>query len=330
MPQTAQCYAAAPRFSSGLIQAIQAVVWPVAVVHQALGAAPRPDSDAQQLCGCRATTPPMELPTSRRTTASQSPAGPRGRSRTAPLDSPSGPGADRCARSRVNDGVASCQHWLEGQWLVLAPSLNHSTVRHWGAHQAPAYGLFQLQTVVGPRLLSPASGEPMAWTEVSWFTRWTCQLGAVLGVILAAPGCCQPAGCCLGKEHHGRPSGLLAGGLRSKTARDGKSTLAADAVWCELRWLGGWLLLRLGLRSRSPLVQSLRLLARRGVEPLQGEKSFPTFVGEPRGCSPIWLRCFRPWRITAAACPCPAHRIPAPTRSASGGNSAPGLAAPLI
>ena len=42
----------------------------------------------------------------------------------------------------------------------------------------------------------------------------------------------------------------------------------------QLRWLGGWLLLRLGLRSRSPLAQSLRLLARRGVEPLQGE-SFP-------------------------------------------------------
>ena len=38
--------------------------------------------------------------------------------------------------------------------------------------------------------------------------------------------------------------------------------------------LGGWLLLRLGLRPRSPLAQSLRLLARRGVEPLQGE-SFP-------------------------------------------------------
>ena len=55
----------------------------------------------------------------------------------------------------------------------------------------------------------------------------------------------------------------------------------------QLRWLGvvivvggfaalagGWLLLRLGLRSRSPLAQSLRLLARRGVVPLQGE-SFP-------------------------------------------------------
>ncbi|MEE2696112.1 MAG: hypothetical protein VYB57_03350 [Cyanobacteriota bacterium] len=38
--------------------------------------------------------------------------------------------------------------------------------------------------------------------------------------------------------------------------------------------LGGWLLLRLGLRPRSPLAQSIRLLARRGVEPLQGE-SFP-------------------------------------------------------
>ena len=56
----------------------------------------------------------------------------------------------------------------------------------------------------------------------------------------------------------------------------------------QLRWLGvaivvgvfaavavGWLLLRLGLRSRTPLAQSLRLLARRGVIPLQGE-SFPT------------------------------------------------------
>ena len=55
----------------------------------------------------------------------------------------------------------------------------------------------------------------------------------------------------------------------------------------QLRWLGvtivaggfvavaaGWLLLRLGLRSRSPLALSLRLLARRGVEPHQGE-SFP-------------------------------------------------------
>jgi transglutaminase-like putative cysteine protease len=55
----------------------------------------------------------------------------------------------------------------------------------------------------------------------------------------------------------------------------------------QLRWLGvvivvsglaallaGWLLLRLAHRPRSPLAQSLRLLARRGVEPLQGE-SFP-------------------------------------------------------
>jgi len=55
----------------------------------------------------------------------------------------------------------------------------------------------------------------------------------------------------------------------------------------QLRWLGvtvvvsgcsavagGWLLLRVGRRSRSPLAQSLRLLARRGVVPLQGE-SFP-------------------------------------------------------
>ena len=55
----------------------------------------------------------------------------------------------------------------------------------------------------------------------------------------------------------------------------------------QLRWLGvaivgggfvavagGWLLLRMGLRSRSPLAQSLRLLARRGVVPQQGE-SFP-------------------------------------------------------
>ena len=55
----------------------------------------------------------------------------------------------------------------------------------------------------------------------------------------------------------------------------------------QLRWLGvaivvsgiaalagGWLLLRLALRPRSPLSLSLRLLARRGVVPLQGE-SFP-------------------------------------------------------
>ena len=55
----------------------------------------------------------------------------------------------------------------------------------------------------------------------------------------------------------------------------------------QLRWLGvaivmgcsaslatGWLLLRLGLWSRSPLAQSLHLMARRGVVPLQGE-SFP-------------------------------------------------------
>ena len=55
----------------------------------------------------------------------------------------------------------------------------------------------------------------------------------------------------------------------------------------QLRWLGvaivvggmaaltaGWLLLHLGLRSRSPLSQSLRLLARWGVVPQQGE-SFP-------------------------------------------------------
>ena len=56
----------------------------------------------------------------------------------------------------------------------------------------------------------------------------------------------------------------------------------------QLRWLGvaivgggfvaivaGWLLLRLWLRPRSPLAQSLRLLARWGVIPMQGE-SFPT------------------------------------------------------
>ncbi len=52
----------------------------------------------------------------------------------------------------------------------------------------------------------------------------------------------------------------------------------------QLRWLGvaivgggfvaiagGWLLLRMGLRSRSSLAQSLRLLARWGVVPLPGE-----------------------------------------------------------
>ena len=55
----------------------------------------------------------------------------------------------------------------------------------------------------------------------------------------------------------------------------------------QLRWLGvtvvvtgfaavagGWLLLRVGLRPRSPLVQSLRVLGRLGVVPQQGE-SFP-------------------------------------------------------
>ena len=52
----------------------------------------------------------------------------------------------------------------------------------------------------------------------------------------------------------------------------------------QLHWLGvtvmgsgfavvaaGWLLLRLGLRPHSPLAQSLRLLARWGVVPQQGE-----------------------------------------------------------
>ena len=55
----------------------------------------------------------------------------------------------------------------------------------------------------------------------------------------------------------------------------------------QLRWLGvtavvsgfvavagGWLVLRMGIRPRSSLVQSLRLLTRLGVVPLQGE-SFP-------------------------------------------------------
>ena len=55
----------------------------------------------------------------------------------------------------------------------------------------------------------------------------------------------------------------------------------------QLRWLGatvvvsgfvavagGWLLLRMGIRPRSPLMQSLRLLTRLGAVPLQGE-SFP-------------------------------------------------------
>ena len=50
----------------------------------------------------------------------------------------------------------------------------------------------------------------------------------------------------------------------------------AVVVGVSAALLGGWLLLRLGLRPRSPLAQSLRLLARRGVEPLQGE-SFQHF-----------------------------------------------------
>ncbi|WP_156957658.1 transglutaminase family protein [Synechococcus sp. KORDI-52] len=68
---------------------------------------------------------------------------------------------------------------------------------------------------------------------------------------------------------------------------------ANQLVWlqmlfgAQLRWLGvaivgggmvavaaGWLLLRVGLRPRSPLAQSLRLLALWGVRPLPGE-SFP-------------------------------------------------------
>lgn len=66
----------------------------------------------------------------------------------------------------------------------------------------------------------------------------------------------------------------------------------------QLRWLGvtvvvsgfaavavGWLLLRMGLRSRSPLAQSLRLLARLGAEPLQGE-SFPRLCRRAAGMHP--------------------------------------------
>ena len=66
----------------------------------------------------------------------------------------------------------------------------------------------------------------------------------------------------------------------------------------QLRWLGvvivvggfaaigaGWLLLRLGLRSRAPLDQSLRLLARRGVMPQKGE-SFPRLCGRAAKIQP--------------------------------------------
>ena len=66
----------------------------------------------------------------------------------------------------------------------------------------------------------------------------------------------------------------------------------------QLRWLGvvivvggfaaigaGWLLLRLGLRSRAPLDQSLRLLARRGVMPQKGE-SFPQLCGRAAKMQP--------------------------------------------
>ena len=66
----------------------------------------------------------------------------------------------------------------------------------------------------------------------------------------------------------------------------------------QLRWLGvtvvvsgfaavagGWLVLRMGFRSRSPLVQSLRVLARLGVVPLQGE-SFPRLCRRAAGMHP--------------------------------------------
>jgi transglutaminase-like putative cysteine protease len=73
----------------------------------------------------------------------------------------------------------------------------------------------------------------------------------------------------------------------------------------QLRWLGvaivvgafaavavGWLLLRLGLRSRTPLAQSLRLLARRGVIPLQGE-SFPTLCRRAARMQPDLAQLFQ-------------------------------------
>ena len=56
-------------------------------------------------------------------------------------------------------------------------------------------------------------------------------------------------------------------------------------------------------------------------------KAFPLSVGEPRGCTPIWPRCFRPWRISNSSSPMPRSSHPsAGTIHASGGNSAPGLA----
>ena len=61
--------------------------------------------------------------------------------------------------------------------------------------------------------------------------------------------------------------------------------------------LGGWLLLRLGLRPAHLWLSPFAFWPGGVLSPCRG---FRTFVGEPRGCSPIWPRCFRPWRISSS------------------------------
>ena len=79
-------------------------------------------------------------------------------------------------------------------------------------------------------------------------------------------------------------------------------------------------------RHPAPLAQSLRLLARRGVEPLQGE-SFPYLCQRAARMQPDLARCFRPWQISSSCLPMPRSQHPsADSIHASGGNSAPGFA----
>ena len=76
----------------------------------------------------------------------------------------------------------------------------------------------------------------------------------------------------------------------------------------------------------APLAQSLHLLARRGVEPLQGE-SFPHLCQRAARMQPDLAPLFRPWRISSSCLPMPRSQHPsADSIHASGGNSAPGFA----
>ena len=160
---------------------------------------------------------------------------------------------------------------------------------------------------LGGQVVQPLSGNPYlelrhsdahAWVEL-WLegegwqrvdpTLWATQTGSPAAAVAAESGQQRAAKLSWWRWLQWQWWGLDLAWTRWLLSFD----QASQQAWLQmlfgtqLRWLGvtvvlssmaaltaGWLLLRLGLRPRSPLSQSLRLLARRGVVPLQGE-SFP-------------------------------------------------------